>query len=185
MKNFNTDDMEKLFTALAEKLQKQTKCSTSKYEIFLTGGSAMMLSIGIRRTTTDIDVVFRKNAKIIHDCAIEVSEEIGVDRGWCNDLVTLSNSYTPAVMTYSTLYKSYGCLDVYVPEAELLLCMKLISFREKDASDIDSLLDYIEADSGEISMNDLNSWFVTYYEAFGKAPKFKRNAIQFIKETFV
>ncbi len=144
----------------------------------------MMLSIGIRRTTTDIDVVFNRNAQLIHDCAVEVSEEIGIDRDWCNDLVTLSNSYTPAVIAYSTLYKSYGCLDVYVPDAELLLCMKLISFREKDTDDINFLIDYIEEGGNTITMNDINEWFNQYYEKFGRSPKFKKVAIQFIKENF-
>lgn len=183
MKNFNADDLEKLFTALSEELEHNSEGKT-RYSLYLTGGGAMMLSIGVNRTTTDIDVVFKSNDEFIHDCAIKVSENLGVDRGWCNDLVTMSNSYTSAVIANSSLYKSYGCLDVYTVNADLLLCMKLISFRDKDMQDIEFLLEYLEEDGIEVTADWLNKWFKEYYEDCGKMPKFKSRAIQFIKGNF-
>lgn len=183
MKNFNADDLEKLFTALSEELERNSE-SKSRYSLYLTGGGTMMLSIGVRRTTTDIDVVFRENAQYIHDCAIMVSENLGIDRGWCNDLVTMSNSYTPAVIANSSLYKSYGRLDVYTVNADLLLCMKLISFRIKDMQDIEYIIEYMENKGIIVSIDLLNKWFKEYYEDVGKKLKFKSRAIAYIKERF-
>ena len=183
MKNFNADDLEKLFTALSEELEVNSE-GKSRYSLYLTGGGTMMLSIGVRRTTTDIDVVFRENAQYIHDCAIAVSENLGIERGWCNDLVTMSNSYTPAVIANSSLYKSYGCLDVYTVNADLLLCMKLISFRIKDMQDIEYLIEYLEKEGIIVSIDLLNKWFKEYYEDVGKKLKFKSRAITYIKERF-
>ena len=180
MNNFNADDLEKLLMALSEELQ-QHSGGGARYELYLTGGGAMMLSVGVRRTTTDIDVIFRENAALIHDCAIAVSEKLGIDRGWCNDLVKLSKSYTPAVIANSSLYQSYGCLDVYTVNADLLLCMKLISFRDKDMQDIDFLFDYLDEQGVQVSIDLLNQWYKAYYEDYGKKPKFKSQAIAFIK----
>lgn len=183
MNHFSADDLEKLFTALSDELEQNSE-SSSRYPLYLTGGGAMMLSIGARRTTTDIDVVFRENARFIHDCAIKVSEKLGIDRGWCNDLVTMSNSYTPAVIANSSLYKSYDCLDVYTVHADLLLCMKLISFRDKDMGDIRHLIEYLNEAGVEVTIDLLNKWYKTYYEDYGKHIKFRKNAIAYIKESF-
>lgn len=183
MENFTANDLDKLFTALSDELKINSDNQT-KHELYLTGGGAMMLSIGVRRTTTDIDVIFGKGDKLIHDCAIKVGESLGIDKGWCNDMVVLSSSFTPAVAANSTLYKSYGCLDVYTVNADLLLCMKLISFRDKDMIDIEFLIDYLESHNCIVTINKLNEWYAKYYEDWGKTPKFKKQAITYIKETF-
>lgn len=183
MKDFNREDIEKLFMALSEELARNSK-TKSRYSLYLTGGGAVMLSTDIRRTTTDIDVVFNKNEHFIHECAINVSENLGIGRGWCNDMVAKSNSYTPAVIFNSTLYNSYGCLDVYIVNADLLLCMKLISFRDKDMQDIQYLIKHLGESGVEVTIDLLNTWFDEYYEKYGKLPKFKKSAIVYIKERF-
>ncbi|MDE7122271.1 MAG: hypothetical protein K2O42_08940 [Oscillospiraceae bacterium] len=183
MKNFNANDIENLFVALSKELEQNSE-SQSRYSLYLTGGGTMMLSIGVRRTTTDVDVVFKENARFICDCAVRVSKNLGINRSWCNDCVALSSSYTPAVISNSSFYKSYGCLDVYTVNADLMLCMKLISFRDKDMIDIHYLLKYLDGKGIEVTIDLLNAWYKAYYEEYGKRPRFNKGALAFIKERF-
>jgi hypothetical protein len=56
-------------------------------EIVLVGGAVMLLIIGNRQTTKDIDAYFATEAPAIRDAAATIARREGLSPNWLNDAV--------------------------------------------------------------------------------------------------
>lgn len=56
-------------------------------EIVMVGGAVMLLVIGNRQTTKDIDAYFATNPQAIRDAALSVAKQKRLSPNWLNDTV--------------------------------------------------------------------------------------------------
>jgi predicted nucleotidyltransferase len=104
-------------------------------EIVLVGGAVMLLVIGNRQTTKDIDAYFATNAQAIRDAAQRVAQREHLSPNWLNDAVK-GFFYTQPPMT---LWLDYPGLRVYTANPEYILAMKAAAGRPEDVGDIQAL----------------------------------------------
>ncbi len=179
---YNAEDFNILLTELGKELQYHSTLS-KRFSFCIVGGGALTLAWGMRRMTTDLDVVFNKSheedARLVHDCAIRVAKRLGVSTSWCNDIVALSSSFTPAILVYCVPYKSFGCLDVYTIGLDFLFCMKFVSGRQKDIADLYYLSELLTRNNIYVTKAYVNSLYQKYYLAFNVKRK-----ISFLSKKF-
>lgn len=111
--------------------------------LLLIGGAFMLLRVGSRRTTDDIDVVlkdiedttrsslYRQFQAAIH--AVAASNQLR--RNWISDIMhdsLRSHGHLPK----GTLWRKFSRLEVYFPPQEYILALKLMAGRPKDREDI-------------------------------------------------
>lgn len=126
--------------ALAEMGQQQP------LRLLLVGGAFMLTQLGSRRTTNDIDVVLKDvndlTASSLSQClktaARTVATRNQIPVTWINDVIGDFLRDTSRV-PQGTLWRTYGPLEVYVPEGAYILALKLLAGRPKDRSDISDL----------------------------------------------
>lgn len=129
----NKDDIEKYLQLLGQELQKQNLTG----EILLVGGAVMLLEVGNRDVTKDIDAYFDpKYATAIRDAVVTIAKREGLPAGWLNDAVK-GFFYTQPP---NRRWAEYPGLRVYVPTLDYLLVMKLIAGRPQDIEDAKALI---------------------------------------------
>jgi hypothetical protein len=110
--------------------------------IVLLGGAFMITQIGNRNATQDIDVILATNDRrvyqTIQQAIATVAKEQKLAKTWLNDDVTIIVDQVgkPRSPHY---WKTYGNLNVYIPEFEYILALKLFSGRPQDYQDIQAL----------------------------------------------
>lgn len=179
---YSAEDFNILLTELGKELQYHSTLS-KRFSFCIVGGGALTLAWGMRRMTTDLDVVFNKSheedARLVHDCAIRVAKRLGVSTSWCNDIVTLSSSFTPAILVYCVPYKSFGCLDVYTIGLDFLFCMKFVSGRQKDSADLHFLYHLMQQNGVLVTKTLMNNLCKKYYLDFNIRIKLSKVSKQF------
>lgn len=179
---YSAEDFNILLTELGKELQYYSTLS-KRFSFCIVGGGALTLALGMRRMTTDLDVVFNKSheedARLVHNCAIRVAKRLGVSTSWCNDIVALSSSFTPAILVYCVPYKSFGCLDVYTIGLDFLFCMKFVSGRQKDSADLHFLYHLIQQSGVLVTKTLLNNLCKKYYLDFNIRIKLSKVSKQF------
>jgi hypothetical protein len=112
--------------------------------LVVVGGVYMMLVTQTRASTKDVDIIpldFPDTAqpnqatKIFRSAVNAVAKKYHMRRDWMNDVVA---SFVPDLGAV-TLWRAYGNLQIYVPQAEYILALKLLAGREKDEDDIVAL----------------------------------------------
>lgn len=179
---YSAEDFNILLTELGKELQYHSTLS-KRFSFCIVGGGALTLAWGMRRMTTDLDVVFNKSheedARLVHDCAIRVAKRLGVSTSWCNDIVALSSSFTPAILVYCVPYKSFGCLDVYTIGLDFLFCMKFVSGRQKDSADLHFLYHLMQQNGVLVAKTLMNNLCKKYYLDFNIRIKLSKVSRQF------
>lgn len=179
---YSAEDFNILLTELGKELQYHSTLS-KRFSFCIVGGGALTLAWGMRRMTTDLDVVFNKSheedAGLVHDCAIRVAKRLGVSTSWCNDIVALSSSFTPAILVYCVPYKSFGCLDVYTIGLDFLFCMKFVSGRQKDSADLHFLYHLMQQNGVLVTKTLMNNLCKKYYLDFNIRIKLSKVSKQF------
>ena len=110
--------------------------------LVLLGGALMVTQIGNRKSTRDIDVVIatsdRRTYQTIQQAINLVAKEKNLSSTWLNDDVTLviDQIGKPKKPKH---WKTFSNLDVYIPEFEYILALKLFSGRRQDYRDIRAL----------------------------------------------
>ena len=124
-----------------------------RHSILIVGGAAMALKNKyMGRSTVDIDICIRQQNKL-YDCCMQVASEYKLPEDWINADVMHSDSFSPILFDNAELYKVYNnILEIYIVSDIDLLCMKLVSFRQKDIIDIDKLI------------KRLRKYKITYYD---------------------
>ncbi len=113
-----------------------------KATILILGGAVMVTQIGNRRTTQDIDAIIATNDpatyRAVQQAIKLVTQEKKLASVWLNDDVTIVVDQIGRPRT-PKLWKTFANLNVYVPELEYILALKLFSGRERDELDIKAL----------------------------------------------
>lgn len=135
------DNADIYFNALAVYIQEFY--GTIKVKMYVAGGSAIILRHNFRNSTEDIDAYIESLNNIDISFAIhQVAVDYGITEDWINSDFTQSPSASPNLLFGANFYKTFGngILDVYTISDIDLICMKLVSFRDKDIPDIVNLI---------------------------------------------
>lgn len=130
--------IEQYLDFLGQKLNEMQTRAT----LVLLGGALMVTQIGNRQSTQDIDVVIATNDRhtyqIVQQAINLVAKEKNLSPSWLNDDVTtvIDQIGKPKKPRH---WKTFSNLDVYIPELEYILALKLFAGRTQDDSDIEAL----------------------------------------------
>lgn len=134
------EDIERYLHLLGYELQARNTAGN----ILLLGGAVMLLEVGNRATTQDIDASFEGgNAPVIRDAVVAVAQREGLARDWLNDAVKGFLYSQPNTV----LWKQYPGLNVYMPTLDYLLAMKVIASRPRDIEDAKALIKVLHISS--------------------------------------
>jgi hypothetical protein len=165
-------------------LEALSNCILNKYgpvhvNMLLVGGSSLILGHSFRTMTEDIDGYIETDMDI-QSCIDEVQRMFSITGDWLNTNVTKTKSFSLRLKANAIPVKSYGCLDVYKICDLDLICMKLISYREKDVNDLDGL---VMDNNGMITQSMIADRLHFLYgkDAFDLL---KPNAISYVKVRF-
>lgn len=156
-------------------------------DLAVYGGSCLMLVSNFRMASQDVDAVAATDQGFIDRVAAEIAERRGWPHDWLNDGVRtyLSPSVeAPDDLALTATYPSEQTpgLRVYVPTAEYMLAMKLMSLRiggvdgEKDRGDIDNLIRIV----GVGTPQDLVALAARYYPEARVSSKLRTAAASLI-----
>jgi hypothetical protein len=114
--------------------------------LLLIGGAFMLTQLHSRRATNDVDVLLidvddPTTSPLYQTFKAAVRAVANRNRlpvAWMNDLLGDFLRDTTRVPR-GTLWRTYALLEVYVPEAEYILALKLLAGRPKDRGDIQLL----------------------------------------------
>jgi len=148
---FNKSDIKNYLSKLSEELNQKG----IKGEILIVGGAAMILSLDARESTHDIDAVYKPKSEI-KDSIFDVGVNNDLEPGWMNDAVEvfMSNENFKKF-----LIMEFENLNVYVPEVQYILAMKVDALRTyegaTDIEDISLMIKELEIES----IDEINNIF--------------------------
>ena len=114
----------------------------------------MVLEVGNRASTQDIDASFEKNAPAIRDAVLSIARHEGLRDDWLNDAAKGFLYTQPPV----TLWKQYASLNVYIPSLEYLLAMKLVAGRPRDIDDARAIVKKVGISTSQEVLNLLTRY---------------------------
>lgn len=144
--SLNEDRINHLFWDLNRELRKRLRKQVPKdfkIDLYVVGGACVVVTLHSRESTMDIDALWQKSG-VIQDAINAVGDSNGLGHTWCNDNFRMTTSYTDKIILYSRLYKEFDRLRVYMAKPELLLAMKLISFRVTKPQDIEDAKELVQ-----------------------------------------
>ena len=109
-----------LFELLNDHLAKQGEMG----EVGIVGGAVMCLVYDVRKSTKDVDAIF-KPATLIRKLAARVAEDFGVQSDWLNDAA--KGFLVDGFERHEIMNLSH--LRVWAPEPKYMLAMKCLSAR--------------------------------------------------------
>lgn len=131
----NSSNIDKYLYDLYQEIVKINRNSTLAVDIYIMGGSAVMINNKFREATIDIDAYIRSTIDI-RGPVKEVAKQHNLPNDWLNTNVTVTQSFSKKLLQHFKLYKKIGDnLNVYVLDNLAQVCMKLVSYRV-DSSDI-------------------------------------------------
>lgn len=131
----NADEMRRYLRLLGEELSRRGVTG----EVVLAGGAVMLLVIGSRGVTRDIDAYFAIGTEQIREAAKVVAEHERLPPDWINDAVKGFFFSQPPIQ----LWHEYPGLRVFIASPEYVLAMKAIAGRPQDVLDIRALVTYL------------------------------------------
>jgi len=109
-------------------------------DIYVIGGAAMALAYDARRSTRDIDAVFKPHGVVIEE-AQAVAAELGLPRWWLNEQA--SAYVAPGGDPAAPRVFDHPGLRVSAASPEHLLAMKVLAARRRDLEDISYLVKHL------------------------------------------
>ncbi|GAC1502311.1 MAG: DUF6036 family nucleotidyltransferase [Ktedonobacteraceae bacterium] len=147
-------EVETYFAALDEALANQP--IKKPVRLVVVGGIYMVCFVKNRESTKDVDIVPldfpdtmnpNQETKVFRSAVNAVAKKYGIKRDWMNDVVA---SFTPELDPNAViLWHDYPNLQVYVPQAECILALKLLAGRERDEDDIVALSESLNVTTRE------------------------------------
>ena len=134
-----SEEVEAYFQALDEELEKRKLHKPVRLAV--VGGVYMMFFFKNRASTKDVDVIPldfpdttepNQATRAFRSAVNAVAKRYQIRRDWMNDVVAAFTQELGAL----SLWRSYTNLEIYVPNAECILVLKLLAGREKDEDDI-------------------------------------------------
>src|SRR5215467_9277172 len=110
-------------------------------DIYVIGGAAMALAYDARRSTRDIDAVFKPHGVVIEE-AQAVAAELGFPRWWLNEQA--SAYVAPGGDPAAPRVFDHPGLRVSAASPEHLLAMKVLAARRRDTEDISHLIKHLQ-----------------------------------------
>ncbi len=110
----------------------------------VVGGVYMLFFLKNRASTKDVDVIPldfpdttnpNRETKTFRSAVNAVAKRYRLRRDWMNDVVA---AFTPPLGSL-TLWRTYTHLQIYVPQLDCMLALKLLSGRPRDEEDIAAL----------------------------------------------
>ncbi len=144
--------------------------------LMIVGGAYMLLMVGNRVATEDVDIVLLDMPDTTHKtketqafvAAVKaVARKNQLKQKWLNDVVAdfiRDMAPNPPLQ----FWKKYGKVEVYIPTPEYILTLKLMVFRKKDVDDVQALLKSLNITTREQAFAIIDS-IVTdkgYYEVY-------------------
>jgi hypothetical protein len=118
---------------VGEKLARQGK----RAEIYIFGGSCMVLAFKSRPATREIDAIFEPDTEV-HTAAVEVAAELGLPRYWLNNQASVYLSRLPDEGKQIVLDEPG--IRAFASSGEFAFAMKVLAGRRlHDRRDIDFL----------------------------------------------
>lgn len=127
-------------------------------ELLLVGGSCLILGHNFRDCTEDIDA-YIKGTNMIR-CINEVREMFSLTEDWLNDDFKKSRSYSDKLLHNAVLVSKMSNITVYKICDLDLICMKLVSYRDKDVNDLYGLL----MDCSSVTQYDIHTRLIYLYD---------------------
>lgn len=124
------------FRRLGERLMRRGVVA----DIYVIGGAAMALAYDGRRSTRDIDAVFKPHGVVLEE-ARAVAEELGLPAWWLNEQASVY--VAPGGDATAPHVFDHPGLRVSAASAEHLLAMKVLAARRRDADDINYLVKHL------------------------------------------
>lgn len=129
----NKGDIEHYLQLLGQEL----KDKNTTGNILLLGGAVMLLEVGNRSTTQDIDASFEgSDASLIRKAVTIVAQQEGLAEDWLNDGAKGFLYSQPKTV----LWRHYPGLNVYIPTLDYILAMKVVAGRPRDIEDAKALI---------------------------------------------
>lgn len=159
--------IDNLYYELNKVLRKKMRKYPCGYKatLYVVGGACVVTRLKSRVSITDIDAIWDVG-DTMRDCINEVGDKYKLGHTWCNCDFKRTKSYTDAIVLNSSLYKEFDRLIVRTVNFDLLLAMKLVSFREErkdDVADCRNIMYVLSNNGVSISENYLVSLVVKYY----------------------
>ena len=116
---------------------------TQPVRLLMIGGGYMLTQIGNRSFTEDVDVFthldkysedYRRFRSAIHF----IADDVRVSQKWVSDNIGDFMQLLGPVPD-GKLWLKHGLLEVYIPEPQYILVLKLVASRDKDVEDIQAL----------------------------------------------
>lgn len=109
-------------------------------DVYVIGGAAMALAYDARRSTRDIDAVFKPHGVVVEE-AQAVAAELGLPRWWLNEQA--SAYVAPGGDPAAPHVFDHPGLRVSAASPEHLLAMKVLAARRRDLEDISYLVKHL------------------------------------------
>jgi len=109
-------------------------------DIYVFGGAAMALAYDARRSTRDIDAIFKPHGIVLEE-ARAVADELGLPQWWLNEQA--SAYVAPGGDAAAPRVFDHPGLRVSAASPEHLLAMKVLAARRRDAEDIRFLVKHL------------------------------------------
>lgn len=119
---------------LLKEMDRRLSFLNYKVEINIYGGAVMSLCYNSRRSTQDIDSMF-KDIDIIYPLVIGMAEELDLDDDWFNNTIEDIKSVLLEEEMISTEW--FVNIDLKIPSAQQMLAMKFYAARNKPKKDFE------------------------------------------------
>lgn len=149
-----------------------------KVNMYIVGGASVIARYSYRASTQDVDAIWDVGSEM-REAINAVAQQNGLPKDWCNCNFKRTKSYTPKILTNSTVYKDFDRLKVWLVNPDLLLCMKLVAFRANkitDLVDINNMLRVLK--SSGVPANVVFDLVVKYYDSMDVL---SREAIEYVR----
>jgi hypothetical protein len=165
-KNF----IDNIYYELNNELRKKFRNCPSEYkaDLYVVGSACIVSCLHSRNSTTDIDAMWNIGSTM-RDCINIVGDRLGLGHTYINCNFKQTKSYTDAILTNSSVYKQFDRLTIRTVNLDLLLCMKLISFRDNKQTDIDdciSIINVLKNRGYNVNTEFIVSLLIKYYKRY-------------------
>ncbi|GLK19013.1 DUF6036 family nucleotidyltransferase [Herbiconiux flava] len=133
---FTADELRALLDELGERIKRRGQ----SVDAYLVGGAAMAIGLGSRRSTEDIDGVFRP-AGVVEEEARLMARDHGLPEHWINQRAFAFMNFEMEDAEASSL--EIDGMSIRLASPRFLLAMKMAAGRLKDRDDIVALIRHL------------------------------------------
>jgi len=127
--------------------------------VFLVGGAVMVLTVGNRDSTRDIDASFVSETPAIRAAVERIALREGLPSDWLNDGAKGFLYTSPPV----SLWKRYPGLDIYMAGLDYILAMKIVAGRLRDLNDARALIQHLKLNTPQEVLDILSCYVPAQY----------------------